>query len=487
MCSGTVFIFKAGNHTLNNFTFQSATTAIIVQDGASVHITNSNFSNVQYTIQAKNFSSLSISDSVLIAGIFTTTYAISVTTNSSLRVNNTSIYGYQHDNAAPAIGCSASTMDLVNTNIRHNYYTHASNPGAAVIATAGCDARCTGCNFTSNMGFGGGCALYLFNSKFHIADSFFSKHTKGTVLVVNSPISIFNSTFTENQGTKNPTAYSAALLVRSSPSVSIMSSYFIANTMGRAVEVSQTNLTVSDTLFDGNDGDATDSLDKPALACGSSTCFITNSRFINNIRGCIHISNSNLTLTHCNVSSNQGGVGAGLRMRCTKGIVDQMQFNSNTLNQGSLGGIIAADSVSCAQETNVYLSNIDVSNNVLSNAFGAISIDSWHLHQTVVLDNITCVNNQAGGSASETGGGCIFQYKGDLQVLNSKITDNKVINGGDGGAGIYSTQGTLLVRNTTISRNTATGPAAFFGGGIFASAGARRILNYIFIILLFCY
>ncbi len=102
------------------------------------------------------------------------------------------------------------------------------------------------------------------------------------------------------------------------------------------------------------------------------------------------------------------------------------------------------------------------------------------------IDNTSII-----GNFSDSNGGGIFNI-GDLEITNSSIVNNVsnvnyvTVNEVDGGGGIFnSREGTLLVRNSTISGNATTISGAggtFFadsagGGGILVDSGELTVIN----------
>ena len=74
-------------------------------------------------------------------------------------------------------------------------------------------------------------------------------------------------------------------------------------------------------------------------------------------------------------------------------------------------------------------------------------------------------------------GGGIYNASGLLTLVASTVADNHVGSGGNGtyswGGGIYN-EGTLTVRQSTISGNSVTAPGEPAGGGIYNALGAMH-------------
>ncbi len=87
---------------------------------------------------------------------------------------------------------------------------------------------------------------------------------------------------------------------------------------------------------------------------------------------------------------------------------------------------------------------------------------------SVVLSGLTITNGNAGDGLY---GGGILNY-GTLALTNSTLSGNSAFVGG----GIYNSNGTLTVSNTTISDNTTTNTGYFGGGGIY-NVGALTVTS----------
>ncbi len=89
----------------------------------------------------------------------------------------------------------------------------------------------------------------------------------------------------------------------------------------------------------------------------------------------------------------------------------------------------------------------------------------YNRNSRVLLSNVTVTNCRAGE------GGGLFSYQGRLTLINSTVRNNQATYGG----GIISSVpgGKVVLRNTTISANTATGN----GGGVFINAATLSVLG----------
>lgn len=215
--------------------------------------------------------------------------------------------------------------------------------------------------------------------------------------------------------------------------------------------------------------------------------------------GTAHVSNTSISRNY----AGDGGYGGGVRIRSGGAVylLDSSVSNNTAANGG--GGIYN-------QFSTLVLSNSTVSGNVARGAFGggihnrgAASITgstisgnrskrdgggifgeggNLNLLRSTVSDNstraagggihsrsegaLTFVESAVSGNSADEGGGGIFALTRSLEVINSTISGNHA----SYGAGIYAykltkPRGTVIVRNTTVSENTATDR----GGGLMSS------------------
>ncbi|APZ96389.1 right-handed parallel beta-helix repeat-containing protein [Fuerstiella marisgermanici] len=91
----------------------------------------------------------------------------------------------------------------------------------------------------------------------------------------------------------------------------------------------------------------------------------------------------------------------------------------------------------------------------------------------VVIDGLTL----SGGRTNAVGqGGGAIRSSGNLQIIDSVVTNSQTIADASDGGGIFQIGGTLTITDSTISNNS-TGGANSFGGGISATQGAETIIT----------
>jgi hypothetical protein len=94
---------------------------------------------------------------------------------------------------------------------------------------------------------------------------------------------------------------------------------------------------------------------------------------------------------------------------------------------------------------------------------------------TLLIDGSTVRSNSAVGDDADNGGGGIFNNGGDVLLQDSFVIDNSALGVAGSGGGLLSTNGSVTVTNTNISRNRALRA----GGGIEIIDGATRLDNAI--------
>lgn len=148
-------------------------------------------------------------------------------------------------------------------------------------------------------------------------------------------------------------------------------------------------------------------------------------------------------------STNEGG-GCFYIEDALSVMLDDLHMDS--CNSDNLGGAFFIENGAPVTVTNAYIGYNE----------GTIGGGFYIIHSDVTLDNVTLDQNQA---RTHHGGGIYsFGVPSDLIVRNSTITDNTAtIYGG----GIYAAYGTSIIENTLIQGNHANDA----GGGIFATQG----------------
>ena len=134
-------------------------------------------------------------------------------------------------------------------------------------------------------------------------------------------------------------------------------------------------------------------------------------------------------------------------------------------NPGNGGGLHVTGAAT------VTILDMDVSGNTAASEGGGL----WNQAGTrmFVRGMTTITGNTASGDAADTGGGGIYNNGGSLTVLGADISGNTADGESGSGGGLFSTDGDVIVRDTTFSANTANRA----GGGIEIIDGDLRIFT----------
>jgi hypothetical protein len=228
---------------------------------------------------------------------------------------------------------------------------------------------------------------------------------------------------------------------------------------------------------------------------------IANTVFVNNTStysgGAMNVYGDNVrvTITGSAITNNHtlgtGGVfagGGGMEIRITNqndndGAPTPSVTIGNSIISGNTGvGGGGGIDVASTGNQDVTITNTAITGNSVivapggvSNTIGGGLSHNNHVARTTLLSNVLIANNQSAGSATSLGGG-VSHGGGTLTIRNSTISGNSAR---DGGGGIYVTTDPqpLTLINTTISNNRADSDntGAGVGGGIYKLAGTSTV------------
>jgi uncharacterized repeat protein (TIGR01451 family) len=233
-------------------------------------------------------------------------------------------------------------------------------------------------------------------------------------------------------------------------------------------------------------------------APAASVVTIANTQFTNNTSkywgGGLNIfgDNGNVTITGSTFSNNQtlgtGGVGAqggGINIRITNqvdvGFTNPTPFvniDTSTVANNQAVGFGGGIDMQGSGNQNVTIANTSITGNSLTVVPGGVTNTTGggiehnnNAARTTTLTNVLIANNTSAGSADSHGGG-IAHGAGVLIVRNSTISGNSAKQ--DGGGIYMTTDPTLTLINTTISNNRADSDnnSSGSGGAINKLAGA---------------
>ena len=162
------------------------------------------------------------------------------------------------------------------------------------------------------------------------------------------------------------------------------------------------------------------------------------------------------SLDRSTITLQDGSVRVGKSLR-----IDASALNSLTIDAA---GRSRAFTVVTDDGEEVELNGLTITG---GSAGGGGGISNYHAALTLT----NCVVSDNVSTANYAGGGGIYNYRGVLTVIGSVITRNSALRGSGGGISDYD-DGTIVVENSTISRNSANA----YGGGIWC-AGTLIVTN----------
>ncbi|MGB1814461.1 MAG: right-handed parallel beta-helix repeat-containing protein, partial [Rubripirellula sp.] len=167
------------------------------------------------------------------------------------------------------------------------------------------------------------------------------------------------------------------------------------------------------------------------------------------------VSITGLTLTGGMV--DDGGGGILFRSADTLTLVDTVV----TGNQASSGGGIYSE-----YEGSIVLQSSTVSGNTAESATGG------GIH--AVDGDVSLTDSTISGNYSYSDGAGIFsQYAGNISITDSQVVNNKVVEAGYHGGGIYGANGDITITGSIISGNESKGD----GGGVYSYKGSLTVSN----------
>lgn len=166
-----------------------------------------------------------------------------------------------------------------------------------------------------------------------------------------------------------------------------------------------------------------------------------------------------------NIATSSGG-GAGL----IDGVLRVVNSTIRNNNAGIADGTGDGGGISVIGENDPILivNQATISNNSAGNEGGGI----WNNSSSQVIVRDTQIDsNSASGDQPHDGGGGIFNHGGTLRTFDTVLSNNEADGDSGTGGGIYADEGLTVLRNTTITSNSASR-----AGGGFALVGGRANL-----------
>lgn len=211
------------------------------------------------------------------------------------------------------------------------------------------------------------------------------------------------------------------------------------------------NVTLSGRIIDSNIGSA--------IVIYNSLTTINNCSFIGNEgngSGTIFNSGSNSTITNCSFSNNISGLsGAGIGNSLSSPTINNCTFSNN------LAGTLAAGIYNSASSPSI--TNCTFTSNTANSNGGAIFNTGSPCSPTIT--DCSFIGNNANF------GGAVYNFFTASPILNRCLfKDNTSLH--DGGA-VYSTGGTMNIKNSQFYNNSAE-PTSGVGGAVYISDGTTN-------------
>lgn len=296
-----------------------------------------------------------------------------------------------------------------------------------------------------------------------------SGNNGGAILFTNEALTLTNCLITGNKtagaGGALATATDYANLTLNNSTIS----YNSANTTGGGLNLGKSaSVTVNGTTFNGN---TAASHGGGINGATTLTLDIANSTFINNTSGgnggAIATSSGSIacsiTLTNCTLSNNiastisSNGGAVSMNGPATFSATDSTIRDNVSINNG--GGLRFANN-----NVSATLTRCSVTGNI-GGVGGGVSLDSPSPGAQLNVFESTIANNQSLGFTKS--GGAIFTSSGSISIRNSTLSGNTAFGTQGGGAiEVYSAgfSGTISVNSTTLTNNKAPYGK---GGGLF--------------------
>lgn len=184
---------------------------------------------------------------------------------------------------------------------------------------------------------------------------------------------------------------------------------------------------------------------------------------------------STVTLTNLTVTANSGTGAAGINVATSSNlyIFNSIISNNTVTTAGGDGG-----GINCTS-SNLYITGTTISGNSVmttgGSTGGGINVATSSSTPSIV-SFVRVENSTVSGNTAQTGGGVYVTGGGSFKGTNLTVSGNSTNNpesAGNGG-GIYFNAGSAVLRNSTISNNTANNTGA--GGGIYSTGVGNYLI-----------
>lgn len=401
-----------------------------------------------------------------------------------LTVNYSTFEANRATRAGGAIEANGGSTTILGSSFTANKTgPEPGNGGAFHLSGAG-DVLITSSTFTDNLAVEGGAVWNSASGSTTVTDSLFTTNQATGVEADQGGGGLYNdggtlivadSTMERNSATG--AAGSGGAILNNGGRLEIETSVISGNSAERAgggIEANLGTTTIVSTVLDGNDAGASPGNGGALHITGAGDATITTSDVVNNTAGAegggLWNGTATMTITDSRIEANealgaeadQGGGGvfnAGGTIMINGGVI-----NDNTARgtSGSGGGVLNDQGTATITAT-------VISSNQSSRAGGGIesNVGVTTLEDVVLIANTT-------GAAPGNGGGFHITGAGDADITNTEVLLNTA--SAEGG-GLWNGTGTMVVTDSRIVSNTASGVDADQGGGGLFNAGGILVVE----------
>lgn len=392
---------------------------------------------------------------------------------------------------------AASEMTFTNVTMNNNYAGPVPGNGGGLHITGPGNVTITGGEFTNNVAFSEGGALWNGAGEMTVSNALLSNNKAqgkaadqggGAIYNLSGVLSVFSSELNDNSA-DSASASGGAILNDVGATLVVQESTFSNNFSKRAGGAIEDNsgamggVTLSNNVFDSNKTMSSPGNGGAFHITGPGNATITGDVYTNNEAaaegGAVWNGAGNMTITNVTIAnnkahgkeSNQGG--GGIYNLSGQIVLSESMIMNNAADSasGSGGGILNDVGASLS------ILNTTIKGNTSKRAGGGIEdvsgAGSEVILQNVILDsNITMSSPGNGGAIHITG-------DGNMTIVGGSATGN--IASAEGGA-FWNGLGEMIVSGVTFESNIANGILANQGGGaIYNLRGSLTVDNSIFL------
>ncbi len=358
--------------------------------------------------------------------------------NSSVSIYNCELITNNSADLGGAIYADTSSLSIYNCKLFNNI----ANSGGGAIYADTSSVSIYNCELLNNSAqFGGGGAINAVTGSVSIynCELFNNSAGIGGAIYANvGSVSIYNSELT------NHSAYVGGAVNVATVHMTISFCKFTDNSafeLGGAIYANEGSMSIYNCELTNNIADI-----GGAILTVTSSVSIKNCELLNNVAdyygGAVYANTNSVSIHYCELHNNIAGI-AGAAIYASKSSVSihnsKLAYNNAKLSGGVMFGLNGELSISYSELSN----NSAAFGGVIGNVWGNVSI----LNCTIT-DNKAVV--ESGGT--NTVGGAVFIYSGNISISKSMLKNNSAKVGGV----IFIINGTVIISDSVFTSNSAT-------------------------------